>query len=199
MKKGQKTKRRILERAAPVFNTQGFRSTTMSEVLKVTGLQKGGIYNHFQDKEELALEAFDYIVPLIRAKFAFDCEGGWALESIAAGIEKFRNHRRDSPIAGGCPLLNSAVESDDAFPKLHRKVSAVVEAWHGQIQKLLRRAMEERELKPDSDPALIATVVIATLEGGIFMDRLFPESDHLGRCCDHLLSFVRSHRSEAIP
>ncbi len=199
MNKGQKTKRRILEKTAPVFNTQGFRTTTLSEVLEVTGLQKGGIYNHFRDKEELALEAFDFVVPLVRERFAFDSENGSALESITTGIEKFRNHRRDSPIAGGCPLLNSAIESDDAFPKLHRKVSAVVEAWHSQIEKLVLRAKEGREVRPDSDPALIATVVIATLEGGIFMDRLFPESDHLGRCCDHLLSFVRSHRSEAIP
>jgi TetR/AcrR family transcriptional repressor of nem operon len=197
MKKGQKTKRRILEKTAPVFNTQGFRTTTLSEVLSVTGLQKGGIYNHFRDKEELALEAFDYIVPLVQAKFAFESENGSALASLLAGIEKFRNHRRDSPIPGGCPLLNCAIESDDAFPKLHRKVSGVVQSWHSHIQKLVQRAKEAKELSPDTDPALIATVIIATLEGGVFLDRLFPGSDHLSRCCDHLLSFVLSQCSEA--
>src|SRR5215475_5890925 len=60
MTKGDDTRREIVEKAAPLFNQKGFEGTSMSDLMRVTGLQKGGIYRHFSSKEELASEAFDY-------------------------------------------------------------------------------------------------------------------------------------------
>jgi len=47
-------------RPAPVFNTKGYAATSLSDLMEPTGLQKGGLYRHFDSKEELAQEAFDY-------------------------------------------------------------------------------------------------------------------------------------------
>ena len=58
--KGMKTRQRIVEMAAPVFNRQGFVGASMRDLISATGLEKGGIYNHFGSKEQLALEAYDY-------------------------------------------------------------------------------------------------------------------------------------------
>jgi len=41
----------------------------MSDLMRVTGLQKGGIYNHFRSKDELALEAFDFAVNRVQSEF----------------------------------------------------------------------------------------------------------------------------------
>src|ERR1700753_1685032 len=60
MTKGGDTRREIVEKAAPLFNQKGFEGTSLSDLMRVTGLQKGGIYRHFSSKEELAGEAFDY-------------------------------------------------------------------------------------------------------------------------------------------
>src|SRR5436190_4666477 len=46
-RKGELTRRRIVERAAPVFNQRGYAGTSLSELVAATGLEKGGIYNHF--------------------------------------------------------------------------------------------------------------------------------------------------------
>src|ERR1700753_912092 len=61
MTKGEDTRREIVEKAAPLFNQKGFEGTSMSDLMRVTGLQKGGIYRHFSSKEELAGEAFDVV------------------------------------------------------------------------------------------------------------------------------------------
>ena len=60
MTKGEQTRREIVEKAAPLFNQKGYEGTSLSDLMSVTGLQKGGIYRHFTSKEELATEAFDY-------------------------------------------------------------------------------------------------------------------------------------------
>jgi AcrR family transcriptional regulator len=64
MKKGERTRERIIAESAAVFNQRGFFGTTIDDLLQATGLQKGGLYRHFQSKEELALEAFDYAIGL---------------------------------------------------------------------------------------------------------------------------------------
>ena len=60
MTKGEQTRREIVQKAAPLFNQKGYEGTSLSDLMKATGLQKGGIYRHFSSKEELATEAFDY-------------------------------------------------------------------------------------------------------------------------------------------
>jgi TetR/AcrR family transcriptional regulator, transcriptional repressor for nem operon len=58
--KGEETRHRIVAEAAAMFNKNGFEGSSLSELMKATGLEKGGIYRHFSSKEELAAEAFEY-------------------------------------------------------------------------------------------------------------------------------------------
>src|SRR5918997_528042 len=76
----------------------------MSDLVLVTGLEKGVIYNHFGSKEELALEAFDYAAGIMRERFreALETEGG-ALERLFAVIDVLGAVAGDPPVAGGCP------------------------------------------------------------------------------------------------
>lgn len=60
MTKGSKTRQRIVEKAAALLNQYGFSGFSMSELMKATGLEKGGIYRHFDSIEQLASEAFEY-------------------------------------------------------------------------------------------------------------------------------------------
>src|SRR5580693_1153775 len=60
MTKGEQTRRRIVAAAAPIFNQHGYEGSSLNDLMEATGLKKGGIYRHFANKEELAVEAFDY-------------------------------------------------------------------------------------------------------------------------------------------
>ena len=60
MTKGELTRRKIIEAAAPIFNRYGYEGSSLNALMEATGLKKGGIYRHFASKEELAAEAFDY-------------------------------------------------------------------------------------------------------------------------------------------
>jgi TetR/AcrR family transcriptional repressor of nem operon len=58
--KGEHTRQEIIRKAAPIFNQRGYDGAALSDLMKATGLEKGGIYRHVDSKEELAAEAFDY-------------------------------------------------------------------------------------------------------------------------------------------
>ena len=195
MSKGQLTRQRILEQAAPLFNKRGFRTAPLSEIMKVTGLQKGGIYNHFTSKEQLALETFDYVADLVRSRFPTASQNENLVETLKSSITRFRANRLNPSIAGGCPLLNCAVESDDAFPALKIRVIRLMRSWQLGIQKLVLEGLKRGEIRPGTDPQTVATIIISCLEGGVLLGRLESESEHMDRCCAHLLSYIESLRN----
>ena len=59
MTKGELTRKKIVEAAAPIFNQHGYEGSSLNALMGATGLKKVGIYRHFSSKEELAAEAFD--------------------------------------------------------------------------------------------------------------------------------------------
>src|ERR1700734_4184960 len=111
MGKGDLTRQRIIEEAAPIFNQRGFAGCSMQDVLDATGLRKGGIYRHFASKEELAAEAFEYAWSQARSVRAEGVEDtANSVDRLKRMIDNFVD-LRTGLVAGGCPLLNAAIDS----------------------------------------------------------------------------------------
>ncbi|MCP2807331.1 TetR family transcriptional regulator, partial [Salmonella enterica subsp. enterica serovar Typhimurium] len=58
--KAERTRQYIIDKAAPIFNKKGYAGTSLNDLIEATGLTKGAIYGNFENKDEIALEAFDY-------------------------------------------------------------------------------------------------------------------------------------------
>src|SRR5215469_8373534 len=54
VRKGEQTRKEIIRKAAPIFNQKGYDGAALSDLMRATGLEKGGIYRHFESKQELA-------------------------------------------------------------------------------------------------------------------------------------------------
>ena len=90
--KGAATRQRIVELAAPVFNQRGYVGASMRDLVDATGLEKGGIYNHFGSKEQLALEAYDHAMSLVTSGLARVAEAR-ARRDPAAAVDDPRLRR----------------------------------------------------------------------------------------------------------
>jgi TetR/AcrR family transcriptional regulator, transcriptional repressor for nem operon len=194
--KGSATRQRIVERAAPVFNQRGYWGASMSDLMEATGLEKGGIYNHFGSKESLALEAFDHNTDIVadRIRAALDGTTGTA-ERLQAVIAAFRTFVEEPPFPGGCPLLNTATESDDTHPVLRdRARTRMTELLDGTVARIVERGVEKGELRRDVDAKQTATVVIAALEGAIMLSRLYDSPGPMRRTAAHLTEWVETLR-----
>src|ERR1700730_17619749 len=115
MSKGEATRERILAHSAQLCNRQGYAPAPLADIMSETGLEKGGIYNHFSSKEQLGLESFDYAYDLVRQRVRQALDGKLnAIERLLAIVSVFQSIADDPPVAGGCPILNAAIEADDA-------------------------------------------------------------------------------------
>ncbi len=191
MTKGEQTREMILERAAPLFNQQGYFGSSLSDLMRVTGLEKGGIYNHFASKEQLALEAFDYAfgVHTQHMRMAL-ANKKHAVERLHGLIAYFLEIIENPPVPGGCPILNTAVESDDAHPALRDRARRGMNELRGTLERILRRGIERQEIRPDVDVAAITTVFIATMEGAVMLSKLYQDPLYVRQAGEHLGRYI---------
>jgi TetR/AcrR family transcriptional regulator, transcriptional repressor for nem operon len=109
--KGERTRQKIVETAAVLFNQKGFTGCSMGDIVAASGLEKGTLYGHFSTKEELALIACDYAWKDTSDKRLRN------VETTSNAVDKLRLHIENyvstPSFPGGCPLLNFAVDADD--------------------------------------------------------------------------------------
>ncbi len=180
MTKGQRTREFILAKSAAVFNQHGYAASSMSDLMLATKLEKGGIYNHFASKEQLALEAFDYAVGLIETRFEALLEKkNSAFERLNAVMEVFLEFVYDPVLPGGCPVLNAAIEADDSNEKLRERIRLVLNAWRTRIQGIVEKGVSRGEFQPGTDGAMLATIMLSTLEGAVMMSKIYRSSTHI--------------------
>jgi TetR/AcrR family transcriptional repressor of nem operon len=185
MTKGEQTRRKIVEAAAPIFNKRGYEGSSLSELMEATGLKKGGIYRHFSSKEELAAEAFDYTWEAAwKARLLNVDEKANGIEKLRQLIASFVEHR--SPVAGGCPILNTAIDADDGNPVLRAHVTKALRSWLSRLQTIVDQAQVRGETQPGVDPKAVATLIVASLEGALMMSRIQRNDEAIRRVQAHL-------------
>ncbi|HLJ16313.1 MAG TPA: TetR/AcrR family transcriptional regulator [Bryobacteraceae bacterium] len=189
MTKGEQTRRRIVAAAAPIFNQHGYEGSSLADLMAATGLKKGGIYRHFSSKEELAAEAFDYTWKAAwNARMLQVDEKAAGLEKLKQLIANFVAFR--SPVAGGCPILNTAVDADDGNPILRARARKALRSWVAPLKLTIRQAAARGETRPGIDPKSVATVIVAALEGALMISRLEGNHDALRRVQKHLNRYL---------
>lgn len=198
--KGDETRRRVLAEAASLFNTVGYHAGSMQDLMAATGLQKGGIYRHFPDKETLSLEAYRYAVELMTARFAEALAGRTgAIEQLLAIVSVFERLPIDPPVPGGCPTLNAAVEADDGNPRLRDAARRTMHGLKRAIVKILEDGARKGELRAGLDHKAIADVLVVQMEGAVMLSKLEGSQAPMRHVIEHVRTWLQSLRRPAPP
>jgi TetR/AcrR family transcriptional regulator, transcriptional repressor for nem operon len=171
LSKAQRTRKRIIEQSAPLFNSKGYAGTALSDILKATGLTKGGVYGNFSGKDEIALEAFEYNKDQLFNNLHDEISRkDAAVDQLHAFFRVHGLVIRE--IDGGCPILNTATEADDTHPELNKKAKAAVLVWINYLKTIIKKGIENKEIREEINPERYARMFISMLEGAVFMGKL---------------------------
>jgi len=192
MRKGEQTRREIIRKAAPIFNQKGYNGAALADLMRATGLEKGGIYRHFESKQELAGEAFDHAWKIaMDARFEGTQEIPNTVDQLNQIVWNFRD-RRTGLITGGCPLLNTAIDSDDGNPQLRAKARQALSSWLDRLQAIAEEGKRRGEVRPGVDSAELAMLIVSTLEGSFMIRRLQKNDGPLDLACHHLEEYLET-------
>lgn len=191
VRKGEATREHIIEKAARVLNRNGYYASSLSEIMEASGLKKGGIYNHFESKEEIIAEAFARNVRAMSERFdEAAAVPGHAVDRVLAMAAVALELYRGEPIPGGCAIMNAAIESDDAHPFLKDRARASMERFVGRVRGLLEQGQRDGEVDPSADAAEAALFIVSSLEGALMMSKLMDSDAAVKAALARITSFL---------
>lgn len=194
-KKSALTKQIVIEKSAILFNQKGFAGTSMQDIMAATSLSKGAIYGHFNTKEEIAIAAFDEAVASVWKEIKERTNViDNSLDKLKAVVYFYKERILNPPVEGGCPIQNTAVDTDDGNPALREKVKGVIKLWQKNIINNLHHGMKCGEVRLDVDSADFAVQFVATLEGGILLSNLFKDVQYFDVIAKQLIRLIEDLR-----
>ena len=190
MSKGGETRQRIIAEAAAIFNQRGYEGCSTQAIMEATGLEKGGIYRHFESKEELAAEAFDYAWNLAISKRRQN------LEAIPDHADRLKQHIANfvarTGLPGGCPLLNTAVDSDNGNPVLRDRVRKALRNWKDMLRDILEDGKQAGVIRSQIDACAVANRIVGGLEPPNLISRIERNDQALRQALIDLDAYVDS-------
>ena len=192
MNKGELTRKRIIEEAAPLFNQRGYEGCSIQDIMDATGLEKGGIYRHFGNKEELAAEAFDF------AWTTTSENRRRHLDSIPNHVDRLKQHIVNfvapSGFPGGCPLLNTAVDSENGSasenPVLRQRVREALQGWQRMLGEIVEDGKRLGTIREEVDACKLANLIIGNVEGAMLIGRIEHSDYPLRDALEHLNEYL---------
>lgn len=192
LSKAERTRRFIIEKTAPVFNTKGYAGTSLGDLTHATGLTKGSIYGNFENKDEVALAAFDYnfekITSYMKSKILAKEN---AIERLLAYPRVYRDFLKIPFLQPGCPILNTSTEADDTHPQLREKAVEALAFWKRSVENQVKRGIERKEIRANVNPSQFAVILCSLIEGAVMQAKVTGKSGDLRTAMDFLEKVTR--------
>ncbi|MGB5665684.1 MAG: TetR/AcrR family transcriptional regulator [Maribacter sp.] len=191
--KAERTTAFIIETVAPVFNKHGYVGTSMSDLTEATGLTKGALYGNFENKEALALAAYEYsIKKLLEAIDDRLNIEGTSLEKLFNLTKFYRNYDVFTLEMGGCPILNMGVDAQHNNPQLAAAASETIKVIEGKIALVLENGVNNNEIRLPVPPLQFAKQLYTMLQGAVAMNTITRDRKYLMNTVAYLEVLVQN-------
>ena len=197
MRKGERTRSKIMDIAETAILAKGFEATSIEEIIEEAEITKSGFFYHFRDKNALAIALLRRYID--REEALFDDLFGRAadlhedpLHAFLIGLKLFAEMMGDLPtIHPGCLIAvycyNERLYSGDI--RSLSQESAL--AWRARFKEILEEIATKYPSKDDVDLDTLADMVSSTFEGGIAMSKILRDQTVLPKQILLLRSYVK--------
>jgi TetR/AcrR family transcriptional regulator, transcriptional repressor for nem operon len=195
--RGAATRDRIVQAAADLMYVKGVNATTLDDVIAASGVSKSQLYWHFPGKEDLI-----HAVIALRGQQVLERENQ-RLQRLHSyrGLIRWRNALVQANSlqngAYGCALGSMANELADRDEQAVVTLAELFGSWEELLAAGLRRMQAEGTLRTDADPGLLATGLMAALQGGYLLARTAHSSRPMEIALDLALDHVRSYLTDS--
>lgn len=163
----------VLQRAMELFWAKGYEGTHLSELVKVTGLNRFGLYGEFGGKEGLFRSALDLYLQLARETYRK------TLDAEPHGLGNIRTYFQEMTYGddySGCFMVKTLVEqnvvTNDAFSAAQQVFLEAQALFH----KNLCAARKRGEIAPDRDVDALANL-LSVIDSGLSIHGIISRSE----------------------
>lgn len=191
--RGRATRDRILRAATDMMYVRGVAATTLDDVRTASGTSKSQLYRHYPDKDALMR---DVVARQASEVLEWNRQYLLRLKSVR-GLERWRDAMVERVAlregAYGCPLGSLASELADQDETIRKTLAGHFEEWEGLIRAGLERARDSGALRPDADPAALATGLMAAVQGGYLLAQTARDPGPMKISLDMAIAHIRTY------
>ncbi len=177
------TRQRMIETAVHLFRRQGYHATSWRTLVEAAGTPWGSAYHHFPGgKEQLGVAAIDLGSDVVVAQMRELLVETRSLPgAVRAWCRTSAERLAESDYIEGCPVATVALESTPESAAITAASRKAFERWCG----LLRDQFVANGVKRKRAGEL-ATLVLASVEGGLLLSRVLRSKEPLFVAGEHL-------------
>ncbi len=174
--------------ALDTFWSRGPAATTMPDLARATGVQRGSLYNAYGDRETIFLKAFDVYEERFLAAVGASLEGDDGRLILKRLFETAVANMTSGSPPRGCFTTKTAVDGTTASPAVHKRLLAFMDALLAAITAALSRPGVRENLR--LEPVAAANVIVTFLRGMAVMERIHGDRVALLESADHLAQML---------
>ena len=161
------TRTRLVSVTQDLLWERGYAATSSKQIRDRAEAGQGSMYHHFSNKKELAKTALEQSAAAMRAEAeTLLAADGTAAERVISYLERQRDSLR------GCRMGRMTYDADVlATPELLRPVAETLGWIVDALADVIRQGLEAGEFPPETDPRQLASMVVATVQGGYVLAR----------------------------
>jgi len=188
--KGHATRLRIVEAAADLMFVNGVAGTTLEHVRDVAGVSSSQIYHYFADKDALVRAVIDFQNDAIVS----EQESAFArldnIQALRAWRDEVIAHQRRVNCTGGCPIGALGSQLGELDHDARSGVAAGFHRWQAAIRVGLDAMLANGTLPPDADVEVLATAMLAALQGGLLLCQMYRSTAPLEAAMDTMIDHL---------
>jgi TetR/AcrR family transcriptional regulator, transcriptional repressor for nem operon len=190
-RRGRASRERIVMRASELFAERGIAGTSVDEVLAAAGAGKGQFYHYFRGRDELAAAAVGYRCAQVVAGLTDALGSVSSLSGLEQALAGFMAGFEQSGMPG-CPIGTLAAEVAGRNEDARIEAAAGFDAWERLLANAMERMRQSGELRADAEPAVLATGLLASIEGGMVLSQARQDMASLRVAVQAGLAHVRA-------
>lgn len=178
MSTGLGSREKILHHARDLFYFVGYQTTSVDDILRVSGVAKSNFYYHFKTKDELALAVLELQIADFRdraltALARQDRNPAQRMDDFFAALIQTQ---ADIQRLGGCPFGNfaaalSSAENDERAQRFRQELCRVFHLVQEALTVCLEDGVRSGVFRADIPPDQLALMALAVIEGLMLMTK----------------------------
>ena len=173
----QETHTRIVRKASVRLREKGAHGIGVADLMKEAGLTHGGFYAHFDSREALVIEAFNYAMDRSTERWRKLAEETPPEKRFAAIVDSYLTtlHRDDPGHGCAVPTLGPEIARESAKTRkaFAARLDEMIEMMADQVPELPRNAARQQ-----------AIAALSTMVGALVLSRVAGTGEFSGEILD---------------
>lgn len=179
---------KVLDVAINVFSSKGFNATTMLDLAKETGVQRGSLYNAYQNKNVLFLKTFSHYTDKFLIFIEDELQNPEVKKAFTQLFNTIVERLCSDKEIKGCFSTRAIMEAAQKCPNIHLCLTRFLDGLEIIIKNRLEQAIKDDQFIGDAQST--ARYLVALTRGIAVIERVYNDKARMTEIYQTALNFM---------